>query len=180
MNCPRDDSKLAPIEVEDLKLNSCPTCCGMWFDSGELRQAKDRAVPDLDWLDFEIWEHEDEFRVAAHPRKCPHCVKPMVSLSYGSTKVVIDTCPTCRGTWLDQGEFEQLIEALYDEASSKTAKDYLQRTLREGLDLLKRPGHIAEEWNDFKHVLNFMKARLHVERPKLASAMDRAQKSTPF
>lgn len=180
MQCPRDESKLVPVESEGLKLNACTTCQGMWFDSGELRQAKDQAAPDLDWLDFEIWKHEDEFEVKAHPRRCPACDKGMVSLTYGTTRVVIDTCPVCHGTWLDEGEFERLIEALYDEAGAKSMKDYLKRVLSEGLEVIKRPGHIAEEWNDFKHVLNFMKARLHVERPNLARAIESAQKSTPF
>lgn len=39
---------------------------------------------------------------------CPVCKTPMMILEYH--QVEIDYCPSCEGTWLDQGELELLID----------------------------------------------------------------------
>ncbi len=45
-----------------LKIDVCSKCAGVWFDQDELRKAKDQTEPDLNWMDFEIWKHEDRFK----------------------------------------------------------------------------------------------------------------------
>ncbi|MEJ2536593.1 MAG: zf-TFIIB domain-containing protein [Calditrichia bacterium] len=39
---------------------------------------------------------------------CPVCKTPMMILEYN--QVELDYCPTCEGTWLDQGELELIID----------------------------------------------------------------------
>ena len=51
---------IGPVEVEE-----CERCKGVWFDKDELRQAKDITDSDLNWMDFEIWKHEDKFKAKA-------------------------------------------------------------------------------------------------------------------
>ena len=55
--------------------------------------------------------------------KCPHCdVTLLVAERQG---VQIDTCPECRGVWLDRGELDKIIECYdayavnYPEASDR-------------------------------------------------------------
>lgn len=165
------------MDIDGLSLNTCPTCQGLWFDNDELRRAKDLADPDLDWMDFEIWKHDERFEIEPRAGLCPRCVKPMVRLRYGDTDVQIDFCTSCRGVWLDTQEFERLIRALEEEASRKPASAYFLQTLKEAFDILKSPRHIAAEWSDFKHVYNLLKLRLLVRRPGLLKAMVEAQKS---
>lgn len=38
---------------------------------------------------------------------CPRCASAALS-EQDRDGVIIDTCPTCRGIWLDRGEFERL------------------------------------------------------------------------
>lgn len=46
--CPKDGAGLRPFEwprFPGLKLDSCPTCRGVWFDSGELKALANTAAP---------------------------------------------------------------------------------------------------------------------------------------
>jgi uncharacterized protein len=38
--CPRDGSQLVETESENVKIDSCPTCKGVWLDAGELEQLR--------------------------------------------------------------------------------------------------------------------------------------------
>ena len=38
MNCPKCDGKLVETEYENIKIDVCNSCTGVWFDAGELAQ----------------------------------------------------------------------------------------------------------------------------------------------
>jgi hypothetical protein len=38
--CPRDGSQLVETESENVRIDSCPTCKGVWLDAGELEQLR--------------------------------------------------------------------------------------------------------------------------------------------
>ena len=44
--CPRDGTKLVEVERDDVMIDACPTCRGIWLDRGELEKiiAYERAV----------------------------------------------------------------------------------------------------------------------------------------
>jgi len=67
------------------------------FDYDELRLAKDHADRDLNWMDFEIWKHADLFEAEPRHLKCPNCQTELVAIRYGTTKVTVDYCRTCKG-----------------------------------------------------------------------------------
>ena len=112
MNCPSCTTELQRKQIKDVQVDQCPTCQGIWFERDELRQAKDAADSDLNWLDFEIWKHPDQFRAEPKNRPCPQCDRALVAVDYGATKVTLDYCPECRGTWLDQGEFKKIVDKI--------------------------------------------------------------------
>ena len=43
MQCPRCDGKLFETEFENIKIDACDTCSGIWFDAGELAQILDKG-----------------------------------------------------------------------------------------------------------------------------------------
>ncbi len=51
----------------------------------------------------------DAERTAAAARRCPVDGTTLAPQTFHD--VVIDVCPTCKGTWLDAGELEQLLKA---------------------------------------------------------------------
>ena len=175
--CPKCEDELQPTDIGSIKAHECRTCRGVWFDKDQLRQAKDATDSDLSWMDLEIWKHEDEFSLTTSHRQCPTCRKPMASLAYGTTPVVIDYCESCQGTWLDKDEFKRIIESLEQEVSSKSFSDYVKEAIREGKEIITGHESFISEWKDFATVLRLMEYRLFVEKPTLLSTITGAQKS---
>ena len=55
MQCPRCKSDLIVVEFDDIELDSCPECGGLWFDRGEMEPD---AAPDVE--SFTTYELLDE------------------------------------------------------------------------------------------------------------------------
>ena len=179
MLCPR----CGDVELEKVHsqlLDECPRCGGVWYETDELRLAKDAAAPDLNWLDFEFWKHEDQARLSNCETPCPSCNSALVSFAYGKTGVQVDVCPSCQGIWLDRGEFEKIVQALEDEATSMDLSDYLRAAITEAREVVTGPENRMSEWRDFKGVLHMMALRLWAQNPKLLKRLVELQKSSPF
>lgn len=178
MKCPRCDSALTHIHSQFM--DDCPDCGGTWYDDDELRRAKDAEARVLDWLDFEFWRQEQDFRPSSCANPCPRCAGALVELRYGRTEVEIDVCPSCRGIWLDRGEFAAIIEALENEATSMTVSDLARAALAEAREIVDGPESRPSEWRDFKHVLLMLGQRLFVEKPGLVTKLLAIQKNSPI
>jgi Zn-finger nucleic acid-binding protein len=171
---------LKPTSVGPVQVDECEACHGVWFDRDELRQAKDATDADLRWMDFDIWRHEDAFKGCRSSLLCPVCRKPTVVVEYGTTGVRIDYCPSCRGTWLDKGEFKKIVEALEREVVEKSVPDYVKESLEEAREVVTGPETLVSEWKDFAAVLRLMQYRLFVENPGLTDLFAGYAKITPF
>ena len=180
MDCPRCQIAMVRQEIGEVTIDECPQCQGMWFDQGELGAAKDQADPDLNWLDFEIWKHQDRFRAASQPLRCPKDATEMITIDYDQTGIEIDCCPQCRGVWLDKGEFAGIIAALQQEAAGMDVSDYLKASLNEAEELLTGPESFASEWRDFTKVLRLLQYRLFAEKPGLLAALIEGQGGAPI
>ncbi len=53
-------------------------------------------------------KEEREQLKALHYMKCPKCGMDLVELDFKG--MLIDECPTCKGMWLDAGEFDSLVK----------------------------------------------------------------------
>jgi Zn-finger nucleic acid-binding protein len=155
----------------DVEIDRCAQCGGTWFDRGELQKAKDATDPDLSWMDFDLWREEDHFQISPGARPCPKCQVPMATIAYGDTGVEIDVCPQCQGIWLDQGEFERIVEALEQEVETKSVPDYVRASLEEAREVISGPERTASEWRDLATVLRLFEYRLLVEKPRLRNAV---------
>ena len=180
MQCPRCQIELAAHIVDDVEIDECTSCGGVWFDHDELRRAKDLMDPNLGWLDFEIWEHEDRFKVGAGRLACPRCGDATCTLAYDATEIDVDYCPACRGAWLDKRELEHIVLALENELAGMSARELVASSLKEALEVLTGPESRASEWADLKHVLRLLTLRLAVENPGLHRLMVQAAQSTPL
>ena len=178
MNCPRCSTELTHIHSQFL--DECADCGGTWYDADELRRAKDAEDSQLDWLDFEFWRQEEDFKPSTCGNPCPRCASPLVALDYGESRVEIDVCPACRGIWLDREEFGAIMKALEDEATSMTLSDYARAALAEAREFISGPESRMSEWRDFKHVLSMMSLRLFVQKPKLINRLLTIQKNSPI
>ena len=174
--CPKCNEKLESKNIGPVEIDECRKCKGVWFDKGELRQAKDVTDSDLSWMDFEVWKHADQFKSKASPLACVACKKPMVSLNYGKTAVQIDYCPSCQGIWLDGREFKKIIDSLEKELLTKSFAQYVKESIQEAKEISSGTESFVSEWKDFATILRMMQYRLFVENPALLNTVRRVQK----
>jgi Zn-finger nucleic acid-binding protein len=106
------------VEFEEIELDACPDCRGIWFDSQELGELFELiGAPD------HLHDLENQLQRLAHAkarRFCPRCrsrVEP-VRAPARDGELILDECPRGHGLWFDRGELEALLECLLGEESS--------------------------------------------------------------
>lgn len=180
MKCPACQVEMAKRDLDFIEIDECPSCNGVWFDSDELRRAKDETAPDLAWLDFDLWKDADRFELSERSRQCPRCRVPMATVAYGQTGVEVDCCAHCKGVWLDAAEFGRIIGALTREMDSMPVKDYVRSALQEAGEIATGDEGLASEWHDFATVMRLLTYRFFVENPCLADKLRAFQEQNPI
>ncbi len=121
MICPTCKSDMVVIEYNEIELDYCTNCRGVWFDSGELTLL-------LNSIDIEHHSHLlhdivniPEAKSAEDKRKCPICNRKMKKTTIGQQpEILIDVCDQEDGLWFDGGEVHQLISHLAEKQSPET------------------------------------------------------------
>ena len=167
MQCPKCSEEMHRQAIGKVEVDECSNCNGVWFDEDELRKAKDKTDSDLNWMDFDLWKHADQFQVSAKPIKCPKCSIDMAGILYGKTGIEVDHCVKCKGIWLDGGEFKKIIEALTDELETKSALEYVKASLGEAIEIFAGPESFLSEWRDFLTIMTMLEYRVLAENPEL-------------
>ena len=96
------------LELEDVEIDYCTDCGGIWLDAGELEILLGEPEKAKHLLNsFKIDSKCDE-RV----RKCPICDKKMQKIIAGSSKpiLLIDKCRRGDGLWFDKGELHDIFD----------------------------------------------------------------------
>jgi Zn-finger nucleic acid-binding protein len=98
---------LVVLELDDVEVDYCTSCSGIWLDAGELELLLgDAAGKDRFLSSFEICH-----TVKEAVRKCPICSKKMDKVLLGhEDQVCIDRCRNNDGIWLDRGELEEIFQ----------------------------------------------------------------------
>ena len=118
MKCPTSDAEMIPESYEDVTIDRCPDCGGVWLDWGELG-----PIIESTQAMFTQEEREEALAkvrgcdISEGTRPCPVCDKQMARFEYAGTGVCLDRCPDRHGIWLDSGELEQvqIIMEKFDE-----------------------------------------------------------------
>ena len=152
----------------------------MWFDKDELRKAKDFTDPDINWMDFDLWKHVEQFQGGQIEHECPRCKEKMFTLNYAHTGVQVDYCAKCFGLWLVQGKFQCIIEALEQELLHKSLGEYVSATLQEAKELITGNESSISEWKDFTTILRLLQYRILANHPKLHAALTGVQRVNPL
>lgn len=85
--------------VQDVPVDSCPSCAGTWLDGGEIADAFGLA-----WIDTAL--RTKVGKSAKGVRTCPRDKKPLGRLYVESVEV--DMCSQCHGIWLDATELDRM------------------------------------------------------------------------
>ena len=168
LTCPACKKALKQVNYKGVRVDECESCKGAWFDEGELRAARDSTDKYLRWLDFVIFEDEpDKYSISETDKKCIRCGENLRTLTFMQSKVVIDSCPKCKGIWLDNKEFEKIISYLENLINTRTASQYSKDVLKELLEIGTGEKDKISEIRDFLAVLKLFEIRLAVEHSKI-------------
>ncbi len=107
MQCPECDIPLLTVELDEVEIDYCPECEGVWLDSGELELLTESTSGSSDLLDKitdAVDTNEDDL-------KCPICSRKMLKVGFGeSSDLVLDSCSEGDGYWLNKGELESVLK----------------------------------------------------------------------
>ena len=105
MKCVKCDGTLRRVGLEEIEVDRCDTCSGIWFDSGELQRILGRATIAELRTKAKSSKTDDTKRAT-----CPRCrgEGKLVQVASLTSEIHIDTCAVCGGQWLDAGELEIL------------------------------------------------------------------------
>lgn len=105
------------VEFDEIELDACPDCKGIWFDAQELCELFELVGAPEHLRDLE--NQLERLPHAAARRSCPRCRGRLASVRAPSTsdELILDECPRAHGLWFDKGELETLLKAVLGEQS---------------------------------------------------------------
>jgi Zn-finger nucleic acid-binding protein len=99
------------VEYEQIELDYCVKCRGVWFDSNELELLFEKVNLQKSGLSVSTLISRIDESIPEDKHKCPICKQKMGKVSIGdSPRIVIDICTNGNGLWFDGGEIIQLIK----------------------------------------------------------------------
>ncbi|HEY49542.1 MAG TPA: zf-TFIIB domain-containing protein [Dehalococcoidia bacterium] len=116
MKCPACKHLMIVVEHENIELDYCLDCSGVWFDAGELELLFETMQLTESRLSLDSILTSPDARAKEKKRRCPLCGRKMKKATVGhDPEVLIDACPQGEGLWFDKGEVVQLIRQLSDK-----------------------------------------------------------------
>ncbi|MBN2138713.1 MAG: zf-TFIIB domain-containing protein [Sedimentisphaerales bacterium] len=108
MDCPVCTNPMITLELQEVEIDFCTNCGGIWLDAGELEALLGEPQKAEQLLSsFKVEQNCDE-----KPRKCPICDRKMTKIIVGDSKpaLLIDKCSKGDGLWFDNGELHDIFD----------------------------------------------------------------------
>lgn len=111
--CPKCEGKMELVYYDRVELDRCLNCGGLWFQPAELRALRDDI-----WMADYILDTGDkkagkEYN-ATKEYDCPECGDAMlIENDKEQPHITYETCPNGHGTFLDAGEFTDLVRKTF-------------------------------------------------------------------
>ncbi len=181
MSCPRCSAALRAATARGVRYRRCPKCGGSWFAGDKLRVLKDTAAGgDYRWIEIDLWQDRDKFRAGKQEKLvCPKDRQTMVTVRYGDSDVRVDTCPDCRGVWLDAKEYAKIVKYLEQRVDTETVAGYLDELRDEFVDIFTNPKHAGSEAGNFLKVLHLLELRFFVQHSNIGAALRSGARGIP-
>lgn len=107
MNCPVCKDPMIVLELDEVEIDYCASCEGIWLDGGELEILLQSSSAKDGFLDS--FQRDDA--AAEKARRCPICDKRMEKALYAGERTIrLDRCRGGHGIWLDKGELRDVLE----------------------------------------------------------------------
>jgi Zn-finger nucleic acid-binding protein len=120
MDCPVCKNAMITLELEDVEIDHCTDCDGIWLDAGELELLLGEPAKAKQMLNsFKI-----DIISTEKPRKCPICDKKMskIIVSVSTPALLIDKCHKGDGLWFDKGELQNIFDSAKLDEDNKIKK----------------------------------------------------------
>jgi Zn-finger nucleic acid-binding protein len=119
MNCPVCDKPMLTFELDQVEVDHCPVCGGIWLDAGELELLLGDPVKASSLI-----ASFHPAAIAEKPRSCPICLGKMekVHLAPERSPIVLDRCRRRHGIWFDRDELPGVIKARSFDPEHKIEK----------------------------------------------------------
>ncbi len=112
MNCPACKNPMIILELNQVEIDYCTACKGIWLDRGELdlifSTSEKKEIAKL----FSVKNNLDEIK-----RRCPNCKKKMDKVEFENTGIIIDRCSEDHGVWFDSGELKSILKTAEEQNS---------------------------------------------------------------
>jgi len=120
MDCPVCKNAMITLELQEVEIDHCTECGGIWLDAGELEMLLGEPEKASQLLNSFKTDHTSTEK----PRKCPICLKKMRKIIVGSSKPVllIDKCHRGDGLWFDKGELQDIFDRAQLDKDNKIQK----------------------------------------------------------
>ncbi|MCK5328741.1 MAG: zf-TFIIB domain-containing protein [Candidatus Latescibacteria bacterium] len=106
MLCPACNVEMEQLKYEGVNVDRCPSCEGVWLDSGELRLIVVIEEKTFTQEELEAAMKADSLKKEESAVCCPKCGTTMDKRESHDT--IVDMCPRGDGVWLDKGELERI------------------------------------------------------------------------
>ena len=107
MDCPVCKESLVVLELEQIEIDYCTSCDGVWLDAGELELLLETEEERTRLINL----FNEAADVKEKSYSCPICGKHMKKFEIGvKGKVVVDKCKKNHGIWFDRGELQKVVE----------------------------------------------------------------------
>ena len=107
MDCPVCREPMVILELQNVEIDHCLECCGIWLDSGELELILQNTGNKDELIDSLV----KAGRVREKKRNCPICGRKMEKVNFedGKDSVLIDRCRFRHGIWFDRNELYSVV-----------------------------------------------------------------------
>lgn len=121
MICPVDRTAMLALEWEEIEVDYCAACGGLWLDAGELE-----LLLGADAEAYGLGRFDPATGLSEKPRRCPICRARMTKhRPPGVDTVVFDACPHGHGLWLDRGELDAFTRTAAADAPAGEVARFL-------------------------------------------------------
>lgn len=129
MLCPSCKQTLIVLEFDNVEVDYCIGCQGVWLDAGEYALILS-GKPDTEGATLTCGGK------AGH-RPCPACGERMQVSELPGTEVEVDSCPRDHGVWFDRGELERALVAQTDSRRMVKLRQYCRKLFNASEDAEK-------------------------------------------
>ncbi len=120
MDCPVCKNAMITLELDNVEIDYCTNCSGIWLDAGELELLLGDPAKAKELINSFRYDS----KCTEKARKCPICDKKMQKIIVGSSEPVllIDKCQKGDGLWFDGGELHDIFDRAKLDKENKIQK----------------------------------------------------------